>query len=294
MATSMQNEYAPMMAHHWSLDLPRFGDAKQLSKWLQLQLAKCDDESFGLLFAKSCSVPGLQPEEYRHRILKLCGETLLVGIRFKGGDVAQPFVDLLAWTGEPKPTWIPAIGEAFSNFDPLAVRFGWSRNTEPPWPGEVDQYLYAGVAQGTQHEWVQPAHDLSWFQDFRSSFERWQDTSPLGREVQPAEADDLEACLGNGSVVVATCDGTFLGLAACRWKSERAFAGWAIVEEYVVPEARGQGLGAALQSALMHCLPLGDLVWGTIHGKNVASQVTAARCGREMVETWWFTPLKKV
>ena len=65
-----------------------------------------------------------------------------------------------------------------------------------------------------------------------------------------------------------------------------------IVEEFVVPEWRGRKLGVALQRALMSRLPVDDLVWGTILGANVASQATALRCGREMVETWWFAPVK--
>lgn len=280
------------MSLRWSLDLPRFGDWQQLSNWLQEQIAKCNDEAFGQRFAASCAVRGCDAESYRHRLLNVGGETLLVGIRFKGGDVTQPFVDLLAWTGAPRRSWIPAIGKAFSPFDPLSVRFCWSRKTEPPWPGEIDQYVMAGPANGTHHQWVTPACDLSWFPDFRSSFDRWQRNDPVGPEVRPAEADELQACLDDGHVVIASCGGTFVGVAACRWDSERSFAGWTIVEEFVVPEWRGRKLGVALQRALMLRLPVGDVVWGTIHGKNVASQATAARCGREIVETWWFTPLR--
>ena len=99
------------------------------------------------------------------------------------------------------------------------------------------------------------------------------------------------ACLERGRVVLATDGHKFLGVAACRWRAERAFAGWSMLEQFVVPEAQGRGLGATLQRGLMQRLPPGDLVWGTIHAANIASQVTAARCGREIVETWWFVPL---
>ena len=287
-------EYALRMPQPWSIDLPRFGDAKQFAEWLQEQLAKCDDEAFGRRFAASCPVAGIPAEAYLHRKLMVCEDTLLVGIRFKGCDVAQPFVDLLAWTGEPQPGWVPAISEAFSPFHPFAVRFCTSRDSELPWPGQVDQYVYAGRARGALHKWVTPACDLSWFDDFRGGFERWQTASPLGPEVWRPEVDELQACLDDGHVVVAARDGAFLGVAACRRNAERAFKGWSIVEEFVVPEMQGQGLGAALQRGLMQRLPAGDLVWGTIHAKNFASQATAARCGRRVVETWWFTALREV
>ncbi|WP_197534518.1 GNAT family N-acetyltransferase [Symmachiella dynata] len=219
------------------------------------------------------------------------GEKLLVGIRFKGGDVARPFVDLIAWTGEPRPRWVIAIQEAFAQFAPEAVRFRWSKESAPPWTGEVGQYLFAGLAAGTLHASVSPARDLSWFDEFSQAFDKWRTTSPLGPEVWPSNLDDLKKCLKHGHIVVATEGDKFLGLAASLWQTERAFEGWMIMEEFVVPEAQGRGLGTALQQGLMQRLPQGDLVWGTIQGDNVASQKTAARCGRRPVETWWFIPL---
>jgi hypothetical protein len=109
--------------------------------------------------------------------------------------------------------------------------------------------------------------------------------------VSPTDLDELNVCLEDGHIVVASDGDMFLGLAACLWRTERAFEGWSIIEQFVVSEAQGRGLGTALQRGLMHLLRPGDLVWGTIHGTNAASQATAARCGREPVETWWFVPL---
>ena len=279
------------MSIPWCSELPRFGDPARVTDWLEKQLALCDDDAFARSFAASCPVSGLNCNAYRHRKLDVDGETLLVAIRFKGGDVAQPFVDLLAWTGEPCPGWIVAIEEAFAPFAPQAIRFRWSRDTPPPWPGEVDQHVFAGPAAGASHASVVPACDLSWFDEFRRSFEVWRTSSLLGLEVSPSDPGELNACLDDGHIVVATDGDKFLGLAACLWRTERAFDGWSIIEEFVVPEAQGRGLGTALQRGLMHLLPPGDLVWGTIHGTNAASQATAARCGREPVETWWFVPL---
>jgi len=278
------------MSTPWCLDIPRFGNPARVSAWLKKQLALCDDDAFARRFAASCPVSGLDFDTYRHRTLDVEGETLLVGIRFKGCDTTQPFVDLLAWTGEPCPSWIVAIKEAFAPFTPRALRFRWSRDTKPPWPGEIDQQMFAGPAAGASHASVTPARDLSWSDDFRQAFDFWRSSSLLGSEVSPADLDELNACLDDGHIVVATDGATFLGLAACLWRTERAFEGWSIVEEFVISEAQGRGLGTALQRSLMRRLPPGDLVWGTIHGTNVASQATATRCGREPVETWWLVP----
>jgi GNAT superfamily N-acetyltransferase len=279
------------MSIPWYLDLPRFGDPGRVSDWVEKQLALCDDDAFARSFAASCPVSGLGSDAYRHRKLEVEGQKILVGIRFKGGDVTQPFVDMLAWTGEPCPGWIVALKEAFAPFAPRAVRFRWSKETNPPWPGDVDQYVFAGPSAGLSHASVAPALDLSWFDEFSRAFDEWRRTSPLGPEVWPSDLDELKECLEDGHIVVATDGDKFQGLAACLWRTERAFEGWSIMEEFVVPEAQGRGLGTALQRGLMHCLPPGDLVWGTIHGNNAASQATAARCGRKPVETWWFAPL---
>jgi len=279
------------MSIPWCLDVPRFGNPAQVSDWLEEQLALCDDDDFAQRFAAACPILGQGCDAYRHRKLDVEGETLLVGIRFKGCDVDQPFVDLLAWTGEPCPGWINAIKDAFAPFAPQAVRFRWSRETAPPWPAEIDQHVFAGPAAGTSHANVSPARDMSWFDDFHHAFNRWKTSSPLGQEVSASSVDELNACLEDGHIVVASDGDMFLGLAACLWQTERAFEGWSIMEEFVVAEAQGRGLGIALQRGLMHRLPPGDLVWGTIHGTNVASQATAARCGRAPIESWWFVPL---
>jgi hypothetical protein len=288
---SLVRRYSPDMSIPWCLDLPQFGNRARVSDWLEEQLALCEDDAFAQRFATACPVSGLGFDAYRHRILEVEGETLLVGIRLKGCDVDQPFVDLLAWTGEPCPGWVAAIKDAFAPFAPRAFRFRWSRETAPPWPGEIDQHVFAGPASGTSHANVSPARDMSWFDDFQNAFDRWKTSSPLGLEVSPSDADELKACLDNGHIVVATDGDMFQGIAACLWQTERAFEGWSIMEEFVVAEAQGRGLGTALQRGLMHRLPSGDLVWGTIHGNNTASQATAARCGREPVESWWFVPL---
>ena len=67
--------YLAEMALSWSLDIPRFGDAELASKWLQHQIAKCDDKAFGRRFADSCPVSGLKAEDYRHRMIEAAGFT---------------------------------------------------------------------------------------------------------------------------------------------------------------------------------------------------------------------------
>lgn len=275
----------------WSLNLPRFGDAERKSDCLQRQVAKCEDAKFGRDFAEYCPVPGIEPEAYQHRILSIDGEKLLTGIRFKGYDVTKPFVQLMAWTGEPAAHWPTVIAESFSRFQPLSLQFAWLPDSDPPWPGEADQHVLAGPARGMAHDLISPAGDLSWYPEYHKDAERWRETTPVGEEVSTSTADELQKCLDEGHVVVAMQEGEFLGMAACKRDLNQVLPGWWIVGEYLVQQARGQGLGTALQRGLMNCFTDGELVCGTIHGANAPSLATALRCGREIVETWWFAPL---
>lgn len=284
--------YTAGMDIPWSLNLPRFGDAEQKSKWLQRQVAKCDDAKFGRDFAEYCPVPGVEPEAYQHRILNVDGERLLTGIRFKGCDLAKPFVDLIAWTGEPAAHWKTAVAKAFAPFQPLWMRFAWLPDSDTPWPAEVDQHVIAGPARGKAHDLISAVSDLSWYQDYHKDAEQWRETTPVGEEVITSTEDELQKCLDEGHVVVAMHAGEFLGMAACKRDLNQALPGWWIAGEYLVPQARGQGLGTALQRSLMNCITDGELVCGTIHGTNAPSLATARRCGREIVETWWFAPLR--
>lgn len=279
------------MTYQWSNPVPNDSDPQRRADWLQHQVDRCHDEEFGEEFARSCPVEGVSADAYRHRMLTVGEASLLTGIRFKGCDVTQPFIDLIAWTGTPQSAWPIAIAQQYAMFHPLWMRYTWCEREPTPWKGEVDQYVFAGPAGGESSDQIREVDHLDWYDDFRKDFDAWKQSDPLGAEVTPADSDDLEKCFERGKIVIAERDGNFLGMAACRWEEVRAYAGWMMLEEYVVQSQRGQGWGSRLQRALMSTLPEGDLVWGTIHGKNIASQKTARRCGRDVAETWWFVDL---
>lgn len=279
---------------NWNSLIPRFGSAGQWQSWLNEQLARCDDVSFGERFAEFVPFDGIAPASYQHRILRVDNAQLLAGIRFKGGDHTFPFVDLIAWSGEPTNAWPAALTHSFAEFHPRAFRWASTDVAAPPqWSGEVDQHVVAGLPNGCTHPLIQPANDLSWFDTFENAFREWQATDPIGDEVCPTEREVFEECLATGHVVIAQDRGQFLGVAACKQDAERSFTGWCMQEQFVIPAAQGRGLGTALQQALMRQLKPTDTLWGTIHGNNAASLAVAKKCGRQVVETWWFTPVSQ-
>ena len=94
---------------------------------LDLALARRRDQGFARDFAGWCPRPGRSPEEYLHREITAGGGTALVGIRFKGGDVEQPFVDLVArdFAHDDVACFaaqLEASAQAFADFAPLWLR----------------------------------------------------------------------------------------------------------------------------------------------------------------------------
>ena len=270
-----------------------------MEAWLDAQLGLIDDVAASARFAAWCPVPQVPESAYRHRILP--GDpALLAGIRFKGGDLAQAFVDLLAWDGVVGAGTNARLIHAFREFAPKMVRVRWPGAEEPPLFTQcsVDQVVLSGPLEALKRRprpvgtlVLEPATDLAWYDEFRAEFAAWQGgAGPLGAEVFPASKEDFEGCLQSGAVLCAMDEGHWVGVIATRREAERFGEGYCVTEEFLAASARGRGLAAALQRGLIDALPAkpGDLLWGTISHANQPSQRTASRCGREVIETWWF------
>lgn len=292
--------------------LPPTERRRRLADWLDQALAQVDDQLFGARFARACPVPGVAASAYQARILRQSGRaTLLAGIRFKGGDVSLPFVDLLAWDRPlgSAQAWRAVLGrleDAFSCFRPRWVRVRWPGQAAPPVADarrEVDQWLVAGRLgdlQARPWPWavsavdVRPVQDLAFVDDFQAAHALWRRrVGPRGAEVSAAEVDELARCLETGAVVCAWRAGRWAGLAAAARGKERAMVGYEVVELFLDAPLRGQGRGPVLQRHLIDALPDHgrDALYGTIHGSNLPSLRTATRCGRTIAETWWFLRL---
>ncbi|MEZ6185433.1 MAG: hypothetical protein R3F62_10535 [Planctomycetota bacterium] len=281
---------------------PREVRASLLRAWLDVELGRIGDRAFAEGFARACPRNDAPPEAYWPRVLEGT-PTLLAGIRFKGGDRAQPFVELIAWDG-PLPAWDALrqrLAAAFAQFAPRRLRLRLPGEAPPPGSAvELDQWLVAGRVAELRRQprsaalATRSAADLACFEAFCAAYRAWQaGAGPLGAEVQPASREELEACLESGAVVLVEAEGAWAGLAAAERQAERGLRGFCVVEELLDAPLRGQGRAAALQRALIDALPAeeDDVLWGTIHGINAPSLRTARRVGREVVEGWWFVGL---
>jgi len=295
--------------------LPPAPRLRGAAAWLETQLAQLQDADFGVRFARACPVPGMAAADYQARLLQAPGApALLAGIRFKGGDLAWPFVDLLAWD---RPLYNAAawdrvlvrVEEAFGGFRPRAVRVRLAGEVPPPVPAgrrAIDQWLVAGRLRVLKGQATPPSgvgaalppalrlggvEDLAFVEELHAAFVTWRaQVGPRGAEVHVAQEDELVRCLETGAVVCAWWGGTWAGVAAAARARERAVQGYEVVELFLDAPLRGRGLAARLQGALVAALSDRgrDALFGTIHASNTPSLRTALRCGRQVAETWWF------
>jgi L-amino acid N-acyltransferase YncA len=284
--------------------------ARAPEAYVDQALRWCDDEAWAEGFARACPVEGASARDYLQRVLSVADGEVLAGIRFKGGDLDQPFVDLVAWDRDLAPVWpavVEAVRAAFAVFAPPRVRLHVPAGARPPGAGaEPDLHLVAGRVSALRADarpWppgvtIERQTMLALFDAYEREFAAWQaGAGALAREVGSESRESLQRCLDDGALVAMFVDGAWAGLAGARRARLWALDGFEVAEELVTAGFRGRGLGPWLQRGLIDALDALDdpkddaLLAGTIHATNAPSLATARRCGREVVATSWFVPV---
>ena len=185
----------------------------------------------------------------------------------------------------------PVLAQAFSRFSPRVVQLF----SETDLPGTRDQWAVAAPLVALRHfgPLEVEAVDVDEAVDFVT--EGWKtihaNRPALIGKAGPASQRDLESCRDTGAILGVRDDDGLVALAAAR-KGVRIGLGEAeVVEEVVLPRAQGRRLGASLQIALAHHVPLEGLLWGTIDAANPWSLAAAKRAGRRPIGSWWFLEL---
>ena len=261
------------------------------------------DEAFATRYHAAILAPGTTPQDYLTRLLAVPGGTLLVGIRFRGEDLAWPFVEVLA-DHVPDPAIVPRVAAAFAAFRPRALRL-WRLGPEGPdlaaWPGAaLDQAYWAGRASALREQArparcadlvVAPPADDGYWPLLEAAYAEFQAACPqLARDVTLEDPETLDRARAAGLLLEARVDGAWAGVVAAVPDSYLGLAGWLVVEEILAAPFRGRGLGPALQRHLVERLPGDGVLFGTIAGANLASSRTAAALGREPVAATWWVP----
>lgn len=248
-----------------------------LEDWKALQQRRCEDLAWAARFRRACPVPGARDEDY---LQKREGE-LLCGIRFRGGRVDQPFVDLLE--GPVDASSLERALQLYAVFGAQRVRVRQlAEPSVPGWEPEVDQWLLAGRPSGGGLE-LEPVRDLDEAVLFvGEGFAAWAHRLPWFEErVLPITREQLAA----SQAWWIPCQGQRAGLIAIQRGEERQWSGQIVMEELVLPAFSGRGLAARAQRSL----PLeGELLIGWIDGVNAASLRTAEKAGRRREDAFWW------
>ena len=288
------------------------GFSNALEKWLRQELTRCHDMAFGERFMRGCPVDGATPQDYLNRILETdeVGRAL-TGIRFMGGDLERPFVDLIATEqtlrdGFDVAPLVASLLHTYRHFQPRAVRVLWPHPSPPSWTVSasiqvhIDQVLSIGIvrradalessarlatlAQSTQ---VAAAVDAI----YRAHFE--QDPGST-RWLSPADLTEIQRCIELGHVLILPGEqDEILGILAVEEANMLGIPGFWVIEEVVHPEARGAGLASRGQRTLSSLLANDKpeaLLCGTIDARNLASRRTAAHARRHetMAYSWLY------
>lgn len=268
---------------------------------------RLDDPELSEAFFGHCPVAGACAEDYRTRTLPLDGfGRIWAGIRFKGGDMAQPFIEVAAdftLDAEALAALGPLLSATFAVFRPRALR-AWRFEADglPPWPAsELDQTYYvaplaqvvAGDRPAAPTDFRVPrATHLDWYDTLAADFADYQAAHPaLADEIRFETRADLEACLEAGLLFEAHMGGTLAGVIAFDREPFFGLPAFLVREELLLAPFRGRGLGTWLQRLAAEQLPADHWLFGTIHARNTPSRRTAAANGRVPLLSSYFVPL---
>ncbi len=286
-----------------SARFPGAGGAASLERWLQTQLARVDDHDFARLFSDHITLSGVVQADFNHRYVRMRAGRFLGGIRFHGGDVTRPFVEIVAHDVAEIAALRDAVTQEWALFSPRALRLLLPPGLRPVGDAWLDMSIHAAP-----YAKMRRPDDLVRLTPFACVEEavamvdaRYHDLTraapALRRNLSPASARELADCHATGGLRAIHADGAMtlrpVGLLAVRDGAVEWIEGDEIAEEIVTTAAAGRGVAARAQmvwAAAQQC-NRDRLLIGTIDGLNPASRRSAENAGRPAVLDYVFVPL---
>lgn len=267
------------------------------------QIDRVTDRAFARLFSDHIDLQGIAPSDYNHRIVRSGGARLLGGIRFYGGDVARPFIEIVA---HDFPDWsrlADCAAAEWAGFAPSHLRLLVAANTSRPPNAHLDMSVFLArtrdVAPPDGRVWLSPfatADQAMAMVDARFALLA-REHPRLARNIAAAGADDIRSWHRGGHLLAIRAiwsgTATTVGLLAVAPGSVAWIEGDEIQEEVVARPFNGHGFAAAAQrvwAARKDRAP-DRLLIGTIDRLNAASRRSAIRAGRAAALDYVFVPL---
>jgi len=292
---------------------------RQLRAAVAAEAHRVANVAFGRELRDNLALDGPQdPLAWANRRLDLPGGGWAVtGIRFRGGEARRPFVDLVATTQPPTPDGLAVVADvvlaAYDAFAPLCLR------VDVPDPrglldelggdprfgdhDDVDMHVVAGRVEQLRehpraaaypHVSLRPGDPHVLAGRVAAVYAELVAREPeLAMWAIPEDAESLAACAAEGLLFEVLVDTTPAGVVASVRDDAHAMAGFSVQELCLDSTHRGRHVASAAVQRLIDELPAEatDVLWGTIHPRNVPSLRNAVSVGRVPVAGHaWVTP----
>lgn len=293
----MDNMLKFMISQYEGLPVSQSTLNRWLKHWIYNQEAKQTDNSFSAKFPwKEMSLP---QSYFLQRKLCIDGQFFLTGPRFLGGDINQPFVDIVASSAAVNDSVLQTISKEWIELKPKHIR--QLTPGKRPDMGVVDQLVYAAPLN---HDPRYCDDALTLASAVRQDFDwcrqavieaykhSWSTTPALVDSLYPIDEADLLDHIIKGNTYLINHMGNRVGLIVCEARALSFLNGIFILEEIILPAFRGSSFASRaqrlLQNHLYQLFGKDCLIAGTIIPENYPSIRTAEKAGRACVLKYEF------
>jgi hypothetical protein len=254
---------------------------------------------FAAWYGRGWAFLGLPAARFNNRLLDFGGVRMIAGIRFRNLEPDFPFIAIeqsgipIGTIAEPAAL-VAELRTAFSEFRPRALSFHHPSHL----PLRVanargDRHVMIGAARsmvaqpppfGLDRVRLAASAGLASFERYTALYDRIFEERPWLRGVVRVETrETLKACYQQGLMFDIEVDGEWRGLIAGCEDAIVGVNGIQVVEIVLSRQARGGGLGVAVQRRFAEEVGARDpsaVILGIIDDANLPMRRTAERAGR--------------
>ncbi len=283
---------------------------------MRADLERVASLEFARSFRSACPHPQTELEDYAFKLLPIgVTQWLVTSLRFRGGDLTWPFVqidhstipivDRNGWEIVER-----ALADAYGHIDLRAIRI-FDESDEglrelsrrqvtcdvhfyAATLGELRTIELPALAARLEVRPVATVTDEA-FARYVAIYEDMRTRSPIHRptSVWHEKLDDLVDAARDGIVAEALVDGEWAGLFAYLPFQELFFDGLCVLEAALARNARGRGIAAHVHRRMVELATAPDdaVLFGHIAEGNDPSARAAMRAGRRTAGAYWWIDL---
>lgn len=283
-----------------------------LRKEVQLNLSYCLDIDFAAKNFEYCNIENSTPEDFLYREIQTPLGELVSSIRFVGGDLSKPAVFLIykdfpLKSAENIKIISQLLGREYASFRPQRMRW-YSADDESKLieentfltgdmlyvSGFIDELRSQSLPDRYEELKLRKTTSLNWYdqyiQTYQNNFIEW----PEFKEMAQAESrETLDRLIKKELLYDIFIADKWAGIIGVKSTTDKFLIGYCIIEEFLLKEYRSKKFAPALQRHLIDRLPYhsDEMLFGTIHYKNIPSLRTALRIQREIMGMYLFAEM---